>query len=322
MKKLFTLFALSFALVTAANATKYTLSNGSFNIASLNLKDGDTLEIPTAGNVTMSASTTISARIVFNIYGNLNITGSNKTLSLSSNSSIINLYPLGSISGTSNSITIGSNQVFNGTAITNNTNAVMTANGLTNGFGGGGTPLPLHFVSFDARLSASTVVLNWSAVNDGPNGLFTIQLSTDGKSWNEVATEAAQGEDHQTISYSQELEAPKGTKIAIYRIAYTSTTGEVIYTQARSLSLNNTVVAAEPVVSVVAANNNIQVRISGVAQDGQTRLFVTSLGGQIISNQTLSADGVVNIAVPASGMYIVTTTDNHSFKNSQKVVLN
>jgi hypothetical protein len=174
-------------------------------------------------------------------------------------------------------------------------------------------------VSFEVTNAANKVMLSWTAVNDqDETTLFTIEQSTDGKNWEPVATEASRGAAHQTISYSRQLAMPKSTKTAIYRIAFEGTNGEKSYSAAQSVSVAN----AEVTATVSNVGSEIRVKVSMAANEAVS-VYVSTMDGKLIYNQAFSTTDAQNIAIPTStpGMYIVTVTDNKSFKIANRIAL-
>jgi hypothetical protein len=325
MKNIFTLAALLLAFAFNASATKYTLANGNFlgQTSTTTFKDGDTLEIAAGSNVSVSASQTISANIILNVYGTLNITGNNKSLTIGSLATI-NVFPGGGTitgSNSTQSLYIGNNQVFTGSQNITAATTVLTATGISNGFGSG-TPLPIKFISFDAALDANGMVkLNWMAISEGEVTSFTIEQSTDGQNWNDIATVKAAGSNHEMHSYNYQVAAPAGVKAVIYRVRYEGMTQtELVYSASRSISIGK--MTSDVTAAVTAANNQVIVRLSGAAADGNTMVFISSMDGKLIAQQAYITEGAaLNASVPAAGMYIITVTDGKSFRIAQKVVM-
>jgi hypothetical protein len=325
MKKFATLVIATLALSLSAAATKYTLTNGNFGsqTASISFSNGDVIEVPAGKNVSFTSTQTISQDITLDIYGTLKMTPGNKILTLGSGT-LVNIYNGGTLSGSDadQRLVIGTNNVFNGAGEVNSTGATLTATSTSMGFASA-TPLPISFMSFDVTTNASGTKLSlvWTAVNDKDEAsMFTIEQSIDGRNWISVANIAATAAAHRAASYSYELEVPKATKTAIYRIRYEGADAQAEYSAARSVAVNNKSAEATAVVST--AGNSIRVSINGLA-DAHATVYVTTLDGRIIYNQdyTSATGETLSILTNSPGMYVVTATDNLSFRTSQKVVL-
>jgi hypothetical protein len=323
MKKLYCLLAALLLMAGTANATKYSLINGNFGsqVNGVSFANGDTLEIASGASVTYNSNMTIGANIVFDIRGSFNMNGNNKVLTLGAGS-IVNLWPNAAIAGSSatQQLFIGTKNVFDGAQTINSSYFVLTATGSQNFWVG--APLPLHFLSFDATLrSVSTVRLAWTATNDGPATAFMIEVSTDGKRWNDAARVAARGGAHETVGYVHELQTPISAKTAMYRIRYDGGNGAAaVYSKIRTVTVNS-LGHANPMATVTTAGNEIKVSLTEIVVGGSAHVIVTSLAGKTIYNQPYNAAEVLNIPVFMPGMYVVTVTDNVSFKVAQKVVL-
>lgn len=318
MKKLASLVIAGLVLSATATATTYTLSNGNFGsqTAAISFVDGDIIDIPAAAKVSFTGTQTINKAITLDIHGELKMTPGNKILTLG-NGSLVNVYNGGELSGASaaQQLVIGTNNVFNGASTVSSTGSTMTATASSIGFSSMATPLAIKLISFDAKAVNNTIVLNWSAVNDRDEAAsFSVEQSTDGKNWEVVATEAARGAAHQTVSYTKELAAPQGTKTAIYRIAFEGDNGKRTYSATRTLTIaTRTEVSA----TITAAAGQINISLQG--QNENTQVFVSTMDGKLIAAQRYSE--ALSISTPNSGMYLITITDNSSFKNAQKVVM-
>lgn len=324
MKQLYTLALALLVPGISAQATTHTLSNGNFSnqTSAMTIADGDIIKIPAGANVSFTATNTINHDVTLEIRGNFIMTSGTKTLTLDAGS-VVKVYPDGSLSGASAAqrIIIGTNNIFTGDGSVGNSTDTFTATGSSMGFITSSTPLPLKFLSFDASLSSSQVSLNWSAVNDGPANAFMVQQSTDGKSWSDVAMVKATGGDHEAVSYTYQLEAPKGAKTAIYRIRYTGKRSEeVVYSSARAVNLGG-VDQASPTVVVSATAGDIKVQPLGIEGTANSRVFVTSVDGRVIYDQALVSNASLSIPARIPGMYIVTISDDFSYKITQKVMV-
>jgi hypothetical protein len=286
--------------------------------SSITFVNGDTVLVPSGITVTCKDPMTISANVIFKIYGTFDVTQNGTLLTLGS-SSVVNLYAsAGTVSVGSNSVGI---KVGTDTVFKQNTSVTATSSTITRptqqGFGG---PLPLKFISFDAVVHSSAVSLSWTATNDGPATAFTIQQSTDGRSWSDIATVSALGGDHETVSYSYEATAPK-TGTAIYRLRYLGTNeSEVVYSASRIVNLGNA--TAETTAVIGAEAGRIQIGLSTPSARTSTSVIITTMDGRIVYNGQYAADQTsINIPVSATGILVVTITDGNTFKIAQKVAI-
>jgi hypothetical protein len=319
--KLLTTVTCSIILLTVqANATKYTLSNGNFGnqTSGMSLANGDVIEIPSGSNVTFTSSQTINQDITLDVKGTFNMTPGNKILTLSCGG-VANVYPGGTVSGSdaSQKIIICSNNVFAGTSTVTSTTTTLTATSNSVGFMSI-SPLPLKFISFDARLQSTAVSLQWTAMNDGPATMFAIQQSTVGKSWNDIAKVKATGADHETVSYSYDAPAPRSAT-AIYRLRYLGTNEtEVVYSSSR---LVNTGKVSNETSAVIGADaGRIQIALNAAERRSATTIMIATIDGRVLYNRQYSPETTsITIPVNEPGILAVTVTDGNSFRITQKV---
>jgi hypothetical protein len=337
MKKLITSALLSIGfLLFSLNASATTLyASGSMAtfLSNNTISAGDTIVIPADSTLTLSGGNStffiIAPNVVLNIYGTLAFTQGSVELHLSGANSRINIYPTGEITSTANS-----NKIFLCT------NTTPTYQGSTR-FGGAASgvyvatcanptftlllpppinPLPLKIISFDAAAKTSVVALKWTAVNDGPANAFTVQQSTDGKSWSNIASVKATGGDHETVSYSYDALAPKAAS-AIYRVRYMGNNeSDVVYSAARLVNLGG--ISNQTSAIVGAESGRIQIGLNIVDARNATTVMISTVDGKVIYNQQYGTDvNSISIPVTAAGVLFVTITDGASFRIVRKVAI-
>jgi hypothetical protein len=150
--------------------------------------------------------------------------------------------------------------------------------------------------------------------------MFAVQQSTDGKNWNEVATVKATGGDHETVSYTYSVAAPK-TATAIYRLRYMGTNeSEVVYSASRQVNLGGDTNQTTAVIG--AQSGRIQIGLSATEGRGATTVIVTTMDGKVVYTGQYSVENTsITVPVTASGILAVTVTDGSTFKIAQKVAV-
>ncbi|MCB9448709.1 MAG: hypothetical protein H6585_10230 [Flavobacteriales bacterium] len=94
--------------------------------------------------------------------------------------------------------------------------------------GGGGAPLPIELLYFDAKLIGDVVQLNWSTATETNNDFFTIEKSQNGMAFEKVTTVDGAGNSSSIQNYSAIDENPyKG--ISYYRLKQTDFDGKYEY---------------------------------------------------------------------------------------------
>ncbi len=97
--------------------------------------------------------------------------------------------------------------------------------------------LPVTFVSFDLKVRGSSVQLDWSTSEEVNNSFFTVQRSTDGSSWQNIAFIPGAGNSQELIRYRHtDRNAPTGE--SYYRIRQTDFDGAFTFTELLRASVN------------------------------------------------------------------------------------
>lgn len=88
--------------------------------------------------------------------------------------------------------------------------------------------LPIHLLSFDARLEGNTVRVEWTTATEQNNDYFTVERSTNGLTFDEIAEVPGAGNSNQPIDYSIYDDSPVlGT--TYYRLKQTDFDGKYEY---------------------------------------------------------------------------------------------
>ena len=324
MKHLASIVAALLVLSGTAGATTYNLTNGNFGsqTGTISFASGDVINVPAATNVSFTSTKTINTDVTLNIHGTLMMTPGTKILTLAAGS-VANIYPGGTLAGNDadQRLVIGTNNVFFGSYDITATTSVLTATGTSSGFAlSGGTPLPIRLISFNASMkSGSMVSLNWSAINDGPASVFTIQQSTDGRNWTDEAEVSTSGSDHETVNYTHQLAAPKGVKTLVYRLRFTDNDGHTAFSPSSSVNAGSSIQEASTVIST--NGNTIKLQINGIVADGSTYIYLSTMDGKLAHEQAYTSAEDISIPTFVRGVYNLTVTDNKNYRITQKIVM-
>ena len=147
--------------------------------------------------------------------------------------------------------------------------------------------LPAVLGPFSARLTTSNAVaLSWSTEEEVNSNYFEVQRCTDGKNWETIGTEAAQGNSSVLTEYSyDDLSSSIGTND--YRLQMVDRDGKTAYStiiSIKTISTENEIsIFPNPMIHStfnikISESNPIQVNV--YAMDGRL-LFQTSLQGQV-----------------------------------------
>ncbi len=184
---------------------------------------------------------------------------------------------------------------------------------------GGGNVLPITLNLFDAALQYSGAVkLNWETAMELNNDFFSIERSSDGKSFTELLTVQGAGTSYQPNRYVAYDEQPM-PGINVYRLKQTDYDGNFTYFPLREV--DNPV---EPVQDFTITNvfpnpfgEQVMINFHTLAE-GMAQVEVVSAAGQaVFRNQVRVTGGQntmrLNAASWQPGMYLLTITmDNQT----------
>ena len=163
----------------------------------------------------------------------------------------------------------------------------VTTTGLSNKTVGqitnGCIPLPVSFISFDAkRSSASNVGLSWQTATEINNRGFAVERSING-SWQQVAfvpSQAPGGNSNSTITYQySDLNSSKG--ISQYRIKQVDLDGKATYSEIRAVRGLD-----QPIKTIVYPNPSFDGRVNVVFEDalGIRDIVLSDMSGRVVKN--------------------------------------
>lgn len=186
----------------------------------------------------------------------------------------------------------------------------------------GSSPLPISLLNFNASYFApnNSVNITWSTATETDNKLFTIEKTTDGVNYTEVATTPGAGNSDQVLNYSIVDETPSaGT--SYYRLKQTDYDGNYTYSQISTVNIAasyNVTLAPNPVGNATTLRYS-----SNDTQPLNVRIF--DMSGQMVSEYNFSEVqagennfGINTSALPA-GTYIM-QLDNGNHVTSRKFV--
>jgi hypothetical protein len=174
--------------------------------------------------------------------------------------------------------------------------------------GASNSPLPVHFVQFNAQCSPNGTKLTWSTANEKDNHYFEVQKSTDGAPWSSIGRVEGTGNSNslQTYHFVDNL---GGT--AQYRIKQVDLDGSVAYST---------------VVHTLCGNASLDVKLYPVpARDKltlvvnsdkaiKTNVFVVNNNGIVVMNVPLTINkGINNFTLDVNHL-----SQGHYFLQSNK----
>ena len=318
------LFSMALLACTASFAQSVltlTSNNGAWNTET----DWSPKRLPTHGDIivipankTLNVDRSITANdIHLKVYGKVTLTDKATILDLNGNSSVY-VYDGGKVEGTeaNQQLRIGHNIVYLGNeppvlgpAYATTTTADFMPITITT--------LPVKFLGFSLTRQNSDVLVQWSTTEELTAHSFEVERSTDGSTWNRIATEPAKGSLSTTAHYSltdRQVTAP----MAHYRIRQVDADGKYTYTSVKTIRYTNN---AQDV-AIAAINNRVVLQFP-VQVKGAVEVRLVSLSGQVVNRQVIHQPVGQVVLNPAQvkGAYIVAVSNATGLSEAKQVIL-
>lgn len=173
----------------------------------------------------------------------------------------------------------------------------------------GGSLLPVDLVSFKAVKKGKTISLNWKTASELNNDFFSIQKSTNGKDFQEIATERGAGTTYEPQAYSYTDERP-ANGINYYRLKQIDYDGQFAFSEIISVDFR-----ADTDISIAPNPVKDRLNITNVeAWAGTVELLVFAVNGQLVqSAQYDNPDHSITLDIQdlRAGLYHVQVTSNN-----------
>lgn len=318
MKKLILLTLIISSLSSFAAPKRYTLASNSSNWSSTGTwapvgipADGDTVTIPENKKFTLATDLTLT-NVFFDIYGTLELSGSNVKLLLK-NASTLKIHTSGKITGTKNSqqLLMGNNIIFKGDdpMILGPVMATSTSNGFKPFVET--TVLPVKFISFNVTRISGGALIQWTAEEDNVASRYDVERSNDGKTWTSVQSLNVTGNG--TNSYSvTDKQVVVGN--VYYRVKESDNDGTITFSTTHTLKSGTTAA------SITRVQNTVVVTLGSAAKQTVT-VELISLNGTIAGKQTVSVSGSAQINNTLHGLYIVRVSNGRDLNLAQQLML-
>lgn len=287
-------------------------------------QNGDTVDIPSGLTLSVKASIyNNTPNLVIRVHGTLNFTSGGK-LDLGNNSKII-VYATGQITtaGTpSETIKIGNVTKFRG-----NSDGTIVGPAYTDSFSGASPSgfslnvLPVKFQSFVVKRNGlHQAWLSWTVSDESRIDSYTVEKSSDARSWKQVNKQAASNNSQHVKTYS-ETDSFLSEGTTYYRVKAEGTNGELFYSKTELVEQRNVkgfTIYPNPVSS--------KLRMSLNPSTTQGAITITLYTSNSIKVEQLHYDRLpVNVEMNVShlpkGMYRVVFTDASGTKQDQTVII-
>jgi len=182
--------------------------------------------------------------------------------------------------------------------------------------GSSASPLPVHFVQFDAQCSPNGNHLTWSTANEKDNSYFEVQKSADGNSWSSIGRVNGSGNSNSVKTYRF---TDKLGGSAQYRIKQMDTNGDVSYSTIAQTSCNTSSIYVN--LYPVPARDKLTL-VVGFDKSVKTTVVVIDNNGRMVMNVPITINkGTNNFTLDVSqlpqGQYYLQSR-NEEIKISQR----
>ena len=176
------------------------------------------------------------------------------------------------------------------------------------------SPLPVHFSLVNAKCGNNEVQLNWKTASEKNTADFTIEKSSDARSWKTIATVKAAGQSSSEQSYFYTDNNSNG---GIYRIIANDIDGKKTHSSVIKANCEKTgdlSVFPNPVIdnAIVSITLQVTTKISLRVIDNNGRV--------VLQDQKIIPGGTsrltINLEKLPAGMYTLQTTWNYESRNS------
>lgn len=205
-------------------------------------------------------------------------------------------------------------------SITKNINGLSNLKNFPLGVFTIGAPLPVEWLSFDARKNNNDVILNWKTTNSIRNSHFVVQRSTNTVDFISMATIKAN--TVQTYQYNDMAAfESSNANVLYYRFKQVDLDGRFSYS--KIVSLKN---QASSIISVSPNPVIANIQVSYVANTNETiTIAIVRNNGTFTYNKKFNAtkgDNIflINIEEQAAGIYYLTLTNSEGKRYTEKIV--
>lgn len=221
----------------------------------------------------------------------------------------------GSGGGSSNYLQIGTNQVWSAADGTATGPLTYTSAGI----------LPIKLVKFEANSNSDRIDLNWVTAVEINNDFFTIEKSSDLKTWEVISTIKGAGNSNINIEYF-EVDYSPYFGVSYYRLKQTDFDGQFTYSNVIPVKFNkHSTVEMSLFPNPVVRGQELKIKFSDLIQNEVLIVMRDVKGEEFYSKVVLGYEDNALIAVPISkdipsGVYLITASSDNQVYN-QKVII-
>ncbi len=197
------------------------------------------------------------------------------------------------------------------TSSSNGTSGNLISNGAVSSFSpftlGSNTnvnPLPISLLNFNAKAIANNIEVKWATTSEINNDFFTLEKSTNGSEWSNIATIKGAGNSEVLTNYNfLDVNPVNGTQF--YRLKQTDINGDFTYSNIAAVTfgqsqLNNTL-SLYP----VPANSVLNIQSSMDMSAGAVVNIYNAQGSVVMTTNSSNNELSIDIQDLESGIYFV-----------------
>ena len=293
-------------------------SNSSWDL-NRNPANNDTIIIPAGITIVITTNLNFSTNTMrILVYGTLKFSGGGAKLAIDAFSSVV-VEPGGILTSTgspSQTLTIGSNTVYNGTDA-----PIVGPQFANNTTGNGFVPfvvLPVKFLSFSLSYNSSIVLVQWSTAEEVNALKYQVERSIDGTNWNLVGSVSAIGNSTTTHNYTYSDHYSISKKV-YYRIKEIDLSGQFNYTAIKEL--NSDINGDNNIKIYSPAQSTAVIEFASQFND-QVSIRIISFNGQVISEKVINHPmGQYLFNLTKTGPYIIQVSNQSNLNITKKLML-
>lgn len=156
-------------------------------------------------------------------------------------------------------------------------------------------PLPLHWISFEARPSRDDILLQWKTADEEKTDHFIVQRSSNGSDYLDLARVTAVGFGSNSYDFSDANAMKAGVSKWYYRIKYVDIDGKTALSRVALVVLGNPIVSLQILPNPVLNKLNLLIESAG---NDRAVICVSDLAGRTVIRQSATLNrGRNNVSV-------------------------
>jgi hypothetical protein len=190
-------------------------------------------------------------------------------------------------------------------------------------------PLPIRLLYFKAKhISPQTVSLDWSTASEENNDYFTLQRSTDGIHFTDIAVQDGAGNSNSVINYNH-IDAQALSGLSYYRVKQTDFDGNYSFSNIAKVydgSLKTFSLNLSP--NPAASGSNIFLDLIGAEANSRIPVAIYDMLGRSIYTGVLISDeagslheDLSSLVYLSQGTYIISVAPFNQTEYKQKVMI-